>query len=98
MPGPSSEDATAEQASFANCVRSDAKRRQSKSCFRKLSDIDIVHRLEMLMRYRCTALHGLSVAYATQELKKTAICITPRRTLPPWICSSSRPLASNCFM
>jgi hypothetical protein len=25
-------------------------------------------------------------------------CITTRRTLPPWICSSSRPLASNCFM
>jgi hypothetical protein len=22
------------------------------------------------MRYRCTALHGLSVAYATEELKK----------------------------
>jgi hypothetical protein len=36
-----------------------------------LSDIDIVHRLEILMRYRCTALHSLSVAYATQELKKT---------------------------
>jgi hypothetical protein len=51
-------------------VRSDARRRQSKSCFRKLSDIHIVHRLEMLMRYRCTALHGLSVAYATEELKK----------------------------
>jgi hypothetical protein len=25
-------------------------------------------------------------------------CITTRRTLPPWICSSSRPLAPNCFM
>jgi hypothetical protein len=66
MPGPSSEDATAEQNSerlSPIALGLNAKRRQSKSCFRKLSDIDIVHRLEMLMRYRCTALHGLSVAY-----------------------------------
>jgi hypothetical protein len=36
-----------------------------------LSDIDIARRLAILMRYRCTALHDLSVANATQELKKT---------------------------
>jgi hypothetical protein len=62
------------RTSLASCVRSDARRRQSKSCFRRLSDI--ARRLALLMRYRCTALHGLSVAYATQELKKTG-CAYP---------------------
>src|SRR5665213_328608 len=70
------------RTSLANCVRSDARRRQSKSCFRRLSDIDIAHRLEILMRYVCTALHGLSVAYATQELKKTGYAYPTTCGLP----------------
>jgi hypothetical protein len=40
-----------------------------------LSDVGIVHRLETLMRHRCTALHGLSVAYATEELKKDRLSV-----------------------
>jgi len=40
---------------LANCVRSDARRRQSRS-FSNGSDFDIAHRLDR----PCTALHGIA--------------------------------------
>ena len=60
------------RTSFANCVRSDARRRQSKSCFRRLSDIDIAHGLESSRRNHCTTSHVLSVVYATDGNKNLA--------------------------
>src|SRR5450631_1038823 len=52
---------------LANCVKSDARRIHSKSCFREYSESDIVHRLGQSMHNHCTPLINLSVVvYATE--------------------------------
>jgi hypothetical protein len=60
------------RASLANCVRSDARRRQSRSSLSNCSDFDIAHRLESSMR-SVTRSRVLSVAYATHENKKAPV-------------------------
>jgi hypothetical protein len=73
MSGPSAGDTILEMGpgtSLANCVKSDAKRRQSRSSFCSCSDFDIVHHLESSARKRRMGACVLSVAYATHENKK----------------------------
>ena len=50
---------------FANSLKSDARRRHSRSCFRVYSKSGIVHHLEQPMSNHCTASVDLSVVYAT---------------------------------
>jgi len=62
---------------LASRVRSDARRRQSRSSLSNCSDFDIAHRLESSMRESRTVWHLLSVAYATQNANYTVTAAGP---------------------
>jgi hypothetical protein len=55
---------------LASCVRSDARRRQSRSLLSNGSDFDIAHRQKIIDAQLCTVSRLLSVAYATHANKK----------------------------
>jgi hypothetical protein len=58
---------------LASCVRSDARRRQSRSLISNGSDFDIAHRVRIIDAQLCTVSRPLSVAYATHEDKKSPV-------------------------
>lgn len=53
----------------ANCLQSAARRKHSRSCFRRNSDSDIAYRLQISTVNDRTTPRVLSVAYATKKRK-----------------------------
>jgi hypothetical protein len=85
------------RASLANCVRSDARRRQSRSSLSNCSDFDIAHRLESSMR--SVARYCVSCRWPTPHTKtKRRPCEdTTTHRVVEYACKEKAPRRSGAF-
>jgi hypothetical protein len=85
------------RASLANCVRSDARRRQSRSSLSNCSDFDIAHRLESLMRN--VARYRVSCRWPTPHTKtKRHPCEDPTTyRVVEYACNEKAPRRGGAF-